>query len=259
MTRIFNPPKAIYLNVGDLHEDVDFKDLHELTWSSEPIGKNDIKYIIVEAPEAPNSKNKITKEVVKAASEWSINYLNAKTGSKYRANNRKTLGHIKARLEEGFVGKDFKRVIDNRLSHWKDDPEMEQYLRPMTLFGTKFESYLNSKDKPKKENVHENDTREVCQYITSYLNSETGSSFKPFEQHTLSAAVSVLEQGFSMKDVQKVVVKKVKEWKGTEMQKNLQPYILLGKKFSAYLEQPEIETKDNAPKSVTLKIGEHNR
>lgn len=259
MTRIFNPPTEIYLNVGDLHEDVDFKGLYELTWSTEPIGENDIKYMLVEAPEAPSSKKKITKDVVKAASEWSISYLNAKTGSKYRANNRKTLGHIRARLEEGFVGKDFKRVIDNRLSHWKGDPEMEQYLRPMTLFGAKFESYLNSKDKPVRVTHNDTAVREVCQYITSYLNSETGSSFKPFEQHTLSAAVSVLEQGFSIKDVQKVVVKKVKEWKGTEMQKNLQPYILLGKKFSAYLEQPEIETKDNAPKSVTLKIGEHNR
>lgn len=150
---IKNTPTEIYLNVGDLHEDVDFKDLHELTWSTEPVGKSDIKYMLVEAPETPTSKKKITKDVVKAASEWSISYLNAKTGSKYKANNRKTLGHIRARLEEGFVGKDFKRVIDNRLSHWKGDPEMEQYLRPITLFGTKFESYLNSKDKTQLKQI----------------------------------------------------------------------------------------------------------
>ena len=38
---------------------------------------------------------------------------------------------------------EFKKVIDNKVAAWKGDPKMEQYLRPETLFSTKFETYLN--------------------------------------------------------------------------------------------------------------------
>jgi hypothetical protein len=35
-------------------------------------------------------------------------------------------------------------VIDNKVSEWKNT-EMAKFIRPETLFGTKFESYLNQK------------------------------------------------------------------------------------------------------------------
>ena len=59
----------------------------------------------------------------------------------------KTIREIKARLNEGFKLEDFKIVIDNKCSEWLNDKKMNQYLRPDTLFGTKFESYLNQKPK----------------------------------------------------------------------------------------------------------------
>lgn len=73
-----------------------------------------------------------------------INYLNEKTKSKYRASNKTTQKHINARLKEGYSVEDFKTVIDKKCAEWVGT-NMEQYLRPETLFGTKFESYLNSK------------------------------------------------------------------------------------------------------------------
>ena len=88
-----------------------------------------------------------------------INYLNEKIGSKYRANNKATQQHINARLKEGYTVDDFKTVIDKMYLKWKGT-EYEDYLRPQTLFGTKFESYLNSKgvitDESIKRNVAEN-------------------------------------------------------------------------------------------------------
>lgn len=88
-----------------------------------------------------------------------INYLNEKIGSKYRANNKATQQHINARLKEGYTVDDFKTVIDKMYLKWKGT-EYEDYLRPQTLFGTKFESYLNSKgvitDESIKRNVTEN-------------------------------------------------------------------------------------------------------
>ncbi|MFT8477706.1 MAG: conserved phage C-terminal domain-containing protein [Liquorilactobacillus sp.] len=72
-----------------------------------------------------------------------IDYLNEKAGTSYRATTKKTQTLIKARFNEKFSLDDFKRVIDNKVAEWKNDTAMNKFLRPETLFGTKFESYLN--------------------------------------------------------------------------------------------------------------------
>lgn len=71
-----------------------------------------------------------------------IVYLNQKTNSKFKFVEASTR-LINARLKEGFTVDDFKKVIDVKTTQWKNDPNMSKYLRPTTLFGTKFESYLN--------------------------------------------------------------------------------------------------------------------
>ena len=73
-----------------------------------------------------------------------IDYLNIKNNSNYRYTTKKTKECIKARTNEGFTLEDFKIVIDKKVEEWTGT-NMEQYLRPETLFGTKFESYLNQK------------------------------------------------------------------------------------------------------------------
>jgi uncharacterized phage protein (TIGR02220 family) len=80
-----------------------------------------------------------------------VDYLNEKAGTSYRATTKKTKEVIHARLAEGFTVEDFKTVIDKKCSEWIGT-EFEQYLRPATLFGTKFESYLNAKVVTKKQN-----------------------------------------------------------------------------------------------------------
>lgn len=72
-----------------------------------------------------------------------INYLNAAIGTKYRYQSKLTQRLINARFKEGYTVDDFKTVIDKKAKEWKGT-EMEQFLRPETLFGTKFESYLNA-------------------------------------------------------------------------------------------------------------------
>lgn len=74
-----------------------------------------------------------------------IIYLNNKCETHFRPSNKSTQKHISARLNEGYTVDDFYKVIDNKVAEWKDNPQMCQYLRPDTLFGTKFESYLNQK------------------------------------------------------------------------------------------------------------------
>lgn len=72
-----------------------------------------------------------------------VDYLNLKSGKKFKHNTEKTKGIVKARLNEKYTEADFKKVIDTKCSKWLNDPAMADFLRPETLFGTKFESYLN--------------------------------------------------------------------------------------------------------------------
>lgn len=71
-----------------------------------------------------------------------IDYLNLKTNKRYKTTTQKTRSLIKARMNEHFTVDDFKIVINKMCTEWIGT-KMEKYLRPETLFGTKFESYLN--------------------------------------------------------------------------------------------------------------------
>lgn len=80
-----------------------------------------------------------------------VEYLNKRTGKKFKYKSKATQRLIKARYNEGFELDDFKKVIDNKCLDWLRDEKMSEYLRPATLFGTKFESYLNQKTKQPKQ------------------------------------------------------------------------------------------------------------
>ena len=82
-----------------------------------------------------------------------IAYLNAKLGTKYHADTENTVKHINARIAKGATFEEFKIVIDKKVKQWRDDPKMACYLRPDTLFGSKFEGYLNEIVVETKENT----------------------------------------------------------------------------------------------------------
>lgn len=88
-----------------------------------------------------NNNSKERKEDIESI----VHYLNLTLGTKYRE-CPSTVKHINARLDEGYTLDDFFDVIDNKYEEWKDT-DMEKYLRPDTLFGTKFDIYLNQKRK----------------------------------------------------------------------------------------------------------------
>ena len=84
-----------------------------------------------------------TKDIVALPYQEIIEYLNQKAKKKFRVVD-KTRKLIQARFSEKFTLEDFKKVIDNQTVKWLNDTKMADYLRPETLFGTKFEGYLNS-------------------------------------------------------------------------------------------------------------------
>jgi uncharacterized phage protein (TIGR02220 family) len=105
-------------------------------------------------------KQSLTNNIVSDNIVNIIEYLNENAGTNYRSKSAKTQTLIKARLNEGFTVEDFKKVIDNKVREWKRT-EWEKYLRPETLFGTKFESYLNQKRVKKIENEREYTREEI--------------------------------------------------------------------------------------------------
>lgn len=94
-----------------------------------------------------NNKNNNNKDIYIAV----LDYLNEKAGTNYKASSKATQQHINARLAEGFTLDDFRTVIDKKCAEWLGT-EWEKYLRPSTLFGSKFENYLNGKQQTKGKN-----------------------------------------------------------------------------------------------------------
>lgn len=101
-----------------------------------------------EVLERKNNTNTNTKDIVGKpdiinSAQSVIGYLNEITGQNYR-NSKTSLKHIIARLNDGYTDADCKKVIDIKSNEWLGT-DMAKFLRPETLFGNKFEGYLNQK------------------------------------------------------------------------------------------------------------------
>ena len=119
--------------------------------------------IIKDSNNTEYSKKELNnKENIKEIEEV-VNHLNLKAGTKYKSNSKNTTKHIKARLNDGYTLEDFKSVIDKKCSEWLNT-DMEKYLCPDTLFGSKFEKYLNQKingSKFNNKNTQNNSAAEI--------------------------------------------------------------------------------------------------
>ena len=72
-----------------------------------------------------------------------LNYLNdVRDSSRGYDDTLSNLSDIKSRIKEKYKLEDFKKVIDHKNNQWKNDPKMKKYIRPSTLFGSKFNEYL---------------------------------------------------------------------------------------------------------------------
>lgn len=88
-----------------------------------------------------------------------VEYLNEKSKKQFNSKSKANAAHISARLREGFKIEDFKRVIDYKCEQWLNDEKMQKYIRPETLFGSKFDGYLNEAPKKMIESDIDHDKR----------------------------------------------------------------------------------------------------
>lgn len=149
------------------------------------------------APENSTSINNLVKQAVE--------YLNSKTGKHFNPKAAGTAKPIRARSREGYELDDFKRVIDVKTEGWLNDPKMSKYLRPATLFGSKFDTYLNEqplkspKPEPKKPDRAESIRFAVDSYRSDYgSDSEALKAMKrdrvPFTDDEIKAALTALHE-----------------------------------------------------------------
>ena len=115
--------------------------------------KKIINIVESDLPENKKTKKEISNKTNSTIYGEIIDYLNLKAGANYKPTTKATQQHIKARLNEGFSADDFKTVIDVKCNDWLNNKEFRQYLRPQTLFGNKFESYLNQRIEPSNKTI----------------------------------------------------------------------------------------------------------
>lgn len=92
----------------------------------------------------------VTREEITLPDKWQVEIgqvvelLNITCGTKFSAENVDTASLIALRLEEGHTVEEFRRVIMVCNAAWGHEPKMRIYLRPSTLFGDRFEDYLQA-------------------------------------------------------------------------------------------------------------------
>ena len=143
-----NLPNRIYLEALNGSVESTFQEVQKVHLGSAKSAFHEVQKvhtIKTENTKTENNNNKLSicKEV--------ISYLNLKAKKNFKVNTASHQKFIKARLKEGYVLDDFKKVVDVMVAKWKGT-EYEQYLQPQTLFGNKMDNYLNQ-PMPKRSTI----------------------------------------------------------------------------------------------------------
>jgi uncharacterized phage protein (TIGR02220 family)/predicted phage replisome organizer len=155
-----------YQNIEGMDKIRESKRLAQARWRAKQKELPDVdstvdstRYLVDDAEEDKDKDIDKEKEYISI-----VSYLNEKAGTGFKATTAKTKSAIHARLAEGFTLEDFKIVIDKKCQEWIGT-DMQKYLRPETLFGTKFEGYLNAKTGRNETNAGvKQDIRQVRKY-----------------------------------------------------------------------------------------------
>lgn len=102
-----------------------------------------------------------------------VDYLNAKAGTSFHRNSKAAQKHIAARLNDGYVYEDFVKVVNRKCDEWLET-ELQKFLRPETLFGAKFESYLVGLPQARKQTVGRKQNRALAYQQTPITRNDIG-------------------------------------------------------------------------------------
>lgn len=165
-----------------------------------------------------------------------IDYLNKTAGTNYRPNTKKVSSVVDARIAEGATLEDFKQAIDNKVAEWRGT-NMEQYLRPETLFSNKMQGYTNQKQTNVIEVGDRNDLIKEILGVAGIKDTTParvtiyGEVLKSIPTEQLPQfAVNIIRSGGEFMRPDQMISKAVKEFEYKIITENMQ----LGKKISDY-------------------------
>ncbi|WP_253197810.1 conserved phage C-terminal domain-containing protein [Clostridium gasigenes] len=129
-----------------------------------------------------NEEAKVSNDNRNSGSEkplyhYVIEYLNMRCGTNYKVTTVKNQKLINARIKEGYGLEDFQNVISAKSNEWLDS-NMKKYLRPETLFGTKFEGYVNEFNMNMKSCVINNNLESTAGNFNGYRDNSSSNLYK---------------------------------------------------------------------------------
>ena len=142
-----NLPNRIYLDALNGSVESTFQEVQKVHPGSAKSAFQEVQK--VHTIKTENTKTENNNNKLSICTEV-ISYLNLKAKKNFKVDTASHQKFIKARLKEGYVLEDFKKVVDIMVAKWKGT-EYEQYLQPQTLFGNKMDNYLNQ---PMPRKVH---------------------------------------------------------------------------------------------------------
>ena len=142
-----NLPNRIYLDALNGSVESTFQEVQKVHPGSAKSAFQEVQK--VHTIKTENTKTENNNNELSICTEV-ISYLNLKSKKNFKVDTASHQRFIKARLKEGYVLEDFKKVVDIMVAKW-EGTEYEQYLQPQTLFGNKMDNYLNQ---PMPRKVH---------------------------------------------------------------------------------------------------------
>ena len=143
-----NLPNRIYLDALNGSVESAFQEVQKVHLGSAKNAFQEVQK--VHTIKTENTKTENNNNILSICKEV-ISYLNLKAKKNFKVDTASHQKFIKARLKEGYVLEDFKKVVDIMVAKWKGT-EYEQYLQPQTLFGNKMDNYLNQ-PMPKRSTI----------------------------------------------------------------------------------------------------------
>ena len=143
-----NLPNRIYLAALNGSVESTFQEVQKVHHESVENTLSEVQK--VHTIKTENTKTENNNNILSICKEV-ISYLNLKAKKNFKIDTASHQKFIKARLKEGYVLEDFKKVVDVMVAKWKGT-EYEQYLQPQTLFGNKMDNYLNQ-PMPKRSTI----------------------------------------------------------------------------------------------------------
>ena len=154
-----------------------------------------------------------------------------------------TVGQVWDKIKDKFIKDDKGLYYNIRLDQEKEKRKRYSKSRHNNRIGTN--QYTKKEEKESGHMTsHMEDENEILNKVINYLNTKTKNNFSCHSRNTQQLIMERLEEKHTLKDFEKVIDNKCKEWLNTDMAKWLRPETLFSvEHFDSYL-QNKLDTTE---------------